>query len=191
MKQKAIFLDRDGTINVEKNYLYRIEEFEFLPNVITALKKLQDEGFLLIIITNQSGIARGYYSEDDYNILNNWMLENLRSQGIIISAVYYCPHHPEATIHKYRKDCSCRKPKTGLFVRAIKDYDLDLNNCFTIGDKIRDCSICENSNCHGFLIGDNEKKCIINEVKTGNIKNVQYASNLLEAAKMIIASHRI
>ncbi|MCR5587732.1 MAG: HAD family hydrolase, partial [Lachnospiraceae bacterium] len=123
---KAVFLDRDGTINVEKNYLYKIEDFVFLPGVIEGLKLLQDAGFLLIIITNQSGIARGYYTEEDFKILNNWMLNKLAENGINITKVYYCPHLPDAKIEEYRRDCDCRKPKLGLFYRAIKEYNIDI-----------------------------------------------------------------
>ena len=138
---KAIFLDRDGTINVEKDYLYRIEDFEFLPRVIDALKLLQSAGYLLIIITNQSGIARGYYKESDYEKLNAWMLKELKQKGINISAVYHCPHHPNAKIDKYRVNCSCRKPNKGLFEKAINDFNIDLSLSYSIGDKIRDCAI--------------------------------------------------
>ena len=102
---KAVFLDRDGTINVEKNYLHKIEDFEFLSGVIEGLSLLNNSGYKLIIITNQSGIGRGYYTENDFITLNNWMLDVLKSNGIIISKVYYCPHLPDAKIEKYRMDC--------------------------------------------------------------------------------------
>lgn len=188
MINKAIFLDRDGTVNVDKDYLFRIEEFEFLPGVIDALGLLQNAGYLLIIITNQSGIARGYYKESDFHKINDWMLEELRAHDIKISAVYYCPHHPKAKIECYRIDCECRKPKLGLFRQAIKDFKLDLSSCFAIGDKIRDCAICEETECKGFLIANNENKNLIESVKTGEIKNVRYAKDLFEAAKMIVGN---
>lgn len=129
---KAVFLDRDGTINVEKNYLYKKEDFEFLPGVIPALKQLQAAGYLLIIVTNQSGIARGYYSEQDFLDLNDWIITILAEQGIYISKVYYCPHHPDADNEKYRVNCECRKPKPGMFLKAKQDFDLDLGACFAI-----------------------------------------------------------
>ena len=185
MKQKAVFLDRDGTINVEKDYLYHIEDFEFFPGVINALRLLQDAGYLLIIITNQSGIARGYYNEKDFETLNKWMLGELESRGVHIDAVYYCPHHPEAKLEKYRIDCGCRKPKLGMYEKAVKEFDLDLRNCFAIGDKIRDCAICESTDCCGFLITGNEKQEVIERVKAGKVHNVSYATDLLEAAIQI------
>lgn len=180
--KKAIFLDRDGTINVEKNYLYKIEDFEFLPRVIDALKILQDAGFCLIIITNQSGIARGFYDEEDLMRLHNWMTEDLSKQGILISSIYYCPHHPEATIEKYRKNCNCRKPQIGMYLKAISDFDISLEESYVIGDKLRDCAICEMTECKGFLTGSNENAEIIEEVKQGKYKQIKYASCLYEVA---------
>ena len=112
---KAIFLDRDGTINVDKGYLYEIDAFELLPGVISALNMFRNLGFLLIIITNQSGIARGYYSERQYHLLNDWMIKMLMSKNVPIDASYYCPHHPDAKIDKYRIDCQCRKPQIGYW----------------------------------------------------------------------------
>lgn len=186
--KKAVFLDRDGTINIEKNYLYKISDFEFLPGVIEALRMLQEAGFLLIIITNQSGIARGYYTEDDYYILNNWMLETLRTQRVEISAVYYCPHHPNAAVEKYRIDCDCRKPKLGMYERAINDFNLDTGASFSIGDKIRDCSICRTTACRGFLIDKNEKPEVIEAVKNGEYERVKYADDLFAAAQKILSA---
>lgn len=182
---KAIFLDRDGTINVEKNYLYRIEDFEFLPGVVGALKYLQQAGYLLIIITNQSGIGRGYYTEKDFQKLNDWMITTLREQGVTIADVYYCPHLPDAQVPEYRKDCNCRKPKLGMYEQAILDYNIQIGHSYAIGDKIRDCAICESTPCKGFLIGDNEKTEVVEEVKAGKIERVRYAKDLAEAARLI------
>lgn len=183
---KAIFLDRDGTINVEKNYLYKIEDFEFLPGVLDALRKLQSAGYLLIIVTNQSGIARGYYTEDDYNKLNDWMLGVLRDNGVNITRVYHCPHLPDAKIEKYRKECNCRKPKLGLFRKAVDDFNIDLSLSYAIGDKIRDCALCEDSMCRGFLINNNEDYEVIRRVKEGKIKNVRYASTMTTCVNAIL-----
>jgi D-glycero-D-manno-heptose 1,7-bisphosphate phosphatase len=182
---KAIFLDRDGTINVEKNYLYRIEDFEFIPNVIKGLKKLQDLGFLLIIVTNQSGIGRGYYTEEDFNVLNNWMLGQLEESGVHITNVLYCPHLPDSKIEKYRKNCDCRKPALGMFMKAVSEHEIDLNESWTIGDKLRDCVICEKSGCKGILVGNNEKSEVIENIIAGKIKNVRYADSLYEASEYI------
>ena len=183
---KAIFLDRDGTINVEKNYLYKIEDFEFLPGVRDALRQLQRAGYLLIIITNQSGIGRGYYTEEDFQRLNDWMVTELKRQGVIISDVYYCPHLPDAQVPEYRRDCECRKPKLGMYRQAVIDHNIDLSRSYAIGDKIRDCAICETTECKGFLIGYNEKPEIIAEVEQGRRERVTYAKNLWNCVEKIV-----
>lgn len=185
---KVVFLDRDGTINVEKHYLHKIEDFEFLPNAIEGLRLLRDAGYLLVIVTNQSGIGRGYYTEKDFHLLNNWMLEALRCQGVEISKVYFCPHLPDAWVEEYRVDCGCRKPKLGMYQQAIADLDIDVNLSFAVGDKIRDCAICQQTNCEGFLIAENEKAEIITQVKNGGMAHVRYADNLYESAKIIVNS---
>ncbi|WP_319479131.1 HAD family hydrolase [uncultured Draconibacterium sp.] len=132
-KNKALFLDRDGTINVEKNYVFRVEDFEFIPGIFELLKSYQDKGFLLIVITNQSGIARQYYTENDFFRLNNWMIRQFQKQGIEITKVYHCPHHPEIT-----GKCNCRKPEPGIILQAIQKFNIDPVNSVLIGDKKRD-----------------------------------------------------
>ena len=119
----------------------------------------------MIVITNQSGIARGYYSEEDFLRLNNWMLSDLKKKGINIAKVYYCPHHPNGKIEKYKMDCICRKPKLGMYLKAIEDFDIDLLQSYAIGDKIRDSVICEKTSCRGYLISNLEKENIVEGVK--------------------------
>lgn len=183
--KRAVFLDRDGTINVEKHYLHKIEDFEFIPGVIEGLKLLQEAGYLLVIVTNQSGIGRGYYTESDFHKLNDWMIAELKSKGVQITKVYYCPHLPDAKIDEYRIECGCRKPKLGMYEEAVKELDIDLSRSVVIGDKIRDCAICEKSECKGFLISDNEDSEIIDSVISGERKNVKYSESLLSVAKTI------
>ena len=144
---KAIFLDRDGTINVDKHYLYKIEDFEFLPGAIEALKLFQGKKFKLIIITNQSGIARGYYTIDDFYKLHDYINNELKKYSIKIDGVYFCPHLHEK--------CNCRKPKTGLFYQAAKDFNIDFSESFAIGDKKRDLCICDEQPVKGYLVGQN------------------------------------
>ncbi len=121
---KIVFLDRDGTINEEVNYLHKPEDFRFVPGVPAALRRLHEAGYLLIVITNQAGIARGYYSETDCEALNRYMAEMLAAQGTVLTAAYYCPHHPVHGIGAYRRECSCRKPKDGLFLQALADLGI-------------------------------------------------------------------
>ena len=139
--KKTIFLDRDGVINIDSGYVYKKEDFHFVENVLDDLKMLYDLGFQIIIVTNQSGIARGYYNVKDYKKLTKYYLKEMRKAGIGQVKVLFCPHHPEASIARYKKDCNCRKPKTGLFRYAIKKYKVDVNNSFVIGDKVRDLVI--------------------------------------------------
>ena len=188
---KAVFLDRDGTINIDRDYIYRISDFEFIPKAVEGMRLLQDAGFKLIVITNQSGIARGYYSEEDYRTLNEWMIGTLADEyKVNICASYYCPHHPEGIVSRYRQNCSCRKPGTELFKMAIKEFNIDLSHSFAIGDKMRDLSICEGQNeggnCRGFLIGTKEEEYVIEQVKRKEVQGVQYAANLYEAAEQIV-----
>ena len=137
MKNKFVLLDRDGVINVEKSYLYKIEDFEYEKNVVEGLLKLRDLGYKFAIITNQAGIARGYYTEEDYLKLQNFIEKDLLKKGIKIEKSYFCPHHPNVT-GKYGIECNCRKPNTGNFELAIKEFDIDVKNSFMIGDKITD-----------------------------------------------------
>lgn len=183
--RKAVFLDRDGTINIEKNYLYKIEDFEFLPGVFEALKLIQKKGYLLIIISNQSGIGRGFYTEKDFEVLTDWMLKKLKLEGIIINGIYYCPHHPNASKQKYKINCRCRKPGIAMFEKAIEDFNIELEKSYVVGDKFRDCKICMQSKCKGFLIGENEKIDLIDQVKGHKFKNIRYAKDLYDAAKII------
>jgi len=176
---KAVFLDRDGTINVEKNYLYKREEFEFLPGALDGMRMLCEAGFLLIVITNQSGIGRGYYSETDFIKLTEYIKKKCIDNGIYLTDTFYCPHYPYSTISKYRKECNCRKPKTGLFERAIDAYDIDLSHSYAIGDKLRDLSICTKSECRGFLIDVHEEQ--------GIDRNVRIVMSLYEAAQIILS----
>ncbi len=131
MPIKAIFLDRDGIINKEVGYLHKIKDFEFIDGVFDACFYFQSLGYKMIVVTNQSGIARDYYNEDDFHIVNNWMLEQFNNQGINILDVFFCPHGPEST-------CNCRKPKPGMFVQANNQHDIDMERSWMIGDKETD-----------------------------------------------------
>lgn len=157
---RAVFLDRDGTINEDKGYLYRIEDFVYLDGVVEALRLFHKMGFLIIIITNQSGIARGYYTEKDMEKLHKWLVEDLTEKGVPVAGIYYCPHHPESKIEKYRKDCQCRKPGTALFKQAAEELQIELEKSYAIGDKIRDLKICEEYSMQGILLGDDSEEMV-------------------------------
>lgn len=131
--RKALFLDRDGVINVDKNYVYKITDFEFTGGIFDLCRNYQDRGYLIFVVTNQAGIARKIFSEDDFRILTEWMISKFKEKGINIEKVYHCPHHPDFT-----GDCNCRKPNPGLFLRAEKEYNIDMSESVLIGDKESD-----------------------------------------------------
>jgi len=135
---KALFLDRDGVVNVEKQYVHRREDFEFVAGVFDLCRRARAQGYLVIVITNQSGIARGYYSEQAFLELSDWMRGEFARRGIDVAGVYYCPYHPEVGIEKYRADSFDRKPNPGMILRAARDFDLDLPQCILIGDRACD-----------------------------------------------------
>ena len=131
MAIKTIFLDRDGVINKEKQYLYKIDDFQFIDGVFDACRHFISKGFQIIIITNQSGIARGFYKEKDFESLTNWMLKEFKENKVKILDVFHCPH-------SVNENCGCRKPKAGMFFKANRIYKIDLNNSWMIGDKETD-----------------------------------------------------
>ena len=139
---KALFLDRDGVVNIDTVHPYRIEDFEFTPGIFDLCREFRDMGFLIIIITNQAGIAKGLYSTRDFNILTDWMTDEFRKNDIIISKVYFCPHHPEKGFAGERAElkveCECRKPAPGMILKAAKDLNLDLSRSWMIGDSTAD-----------------------------------------------------
>jgi D-glycero-D-manno-heptose 1,7-bisphosphate phosphatase len=136
---KAVFLDRDGVINIEKDYLYKIENFEFIDGVFSSLKYLQDLNYKLFIITNQSGIGRGYYAQKDFDTLTSWMLEQFKQNNIKISQVELCSHDP-------KDKCECRKPKTKMIENILENYpDIDLESSWLIGDKNSDILCAKNA----------------------------------------------
>lgn len=136
--RRALFLDRDGVINVEKNYVHRIEDFEFIPGIFELCACARDLGFVLVVVTNQAGIARGFYSEADFERLTKWMLGEFRERGIEIARVYHCPYHPTAGIGDYRQESFDRKPQPGMFLKARDELGLDLAGSVLVGDKDSD-----------------------------------------------------
>ncbi|PHQ89456.1 MAG: D-glycero-beta-D-manno-heptose-1,7-bisphosphate 7-phosphatase [Sulfurimonas sp.] len=130
---KALFLDRDGVINIEKNYLYKIEDFRFIDGIFELVKYYENRGYKIFVVTNQSGIAREYYSQDDFLSLTSWMINEFCKNGIDISKVYHCPHHPSIS-----GECSCRKPNPGMLLEASEEFNIDMAQSIIIGDKERD-----------------------------------------------------
>lgn len=168
--QKVVFLDRDGTLNIDYGYVHSADKFKLLDGVEEALHILQGLGYKLIIVSNQSGIGRGYFSEDVYLEFQKYILDYFAGKGIKIEASYYCPHIS-------KDNCDCRKPKTGLFERASCDIGIDWKKSIAIGDRYRDLTICKERNIKGFFIRGTE------EEKTYD--NIISVDSLLEAAHII------
>ena len=175
MLKRAIFLDRDGVINREMKYLYKIKDFNFIDGIFEACAYLQNLGYKIIIITNQSGICRGYYSEEDYEILTEWMVLKFQSKNINILDIFHCPHGPNST-------CDCRKPKPGMLLKAKDLYNINMQNSWLIGDKESDIIAANNAGISntilvksGHKINENESNatCILHSISETNqvIKN--------------------
>ena len=130
-KKRALFLDRDGVINIDYGHVYKVADFKFTNFIFDFCKKYQKEGYVIIVITNQAGIGKGLYSESDFIKLNDYMIQEFKKRDIVISKVYFCPHKPE-------DKCKCRKPMPGMFIQAIKDFNIDPNQSIAIGDKMSD-----------------------------------------------------
>ncbi len=151
--ERIIFLDRDGTLNEEVHYLHRKEDLKLLPGVPQAIRMLREKGYKIVVVTNQAGIARGYYQESDVEELHAFMNEMLRQQGAWIDAFFYCPHHPEHGIGKYKKLCHCRKPDIGMFEMAEQYFPVDKAHSWMIGDKRIDVEAGRNFGLRTVLVG--------------------------------------
>ena len=169
---KAVFLDRDGVINEDYGYVSNIRDFKFCLGTFEALSLFQNSGYLIIIITNQSGISRGLYSQKDYELLTRYYLMILRNKGIFISATYHCPHHPLFSKEPFN-DCDCRKPKPGMFLKASKDFDISLKDSIAIGDKARDLQAARSAGIY--------KRILISKDKVPNHYEPDLASSVFSS----------
>lgn len=155
---KALFLDRDGIINIEKNFVHKIEDFDFVEGIFDLVACANKAGYLVIVVTNQAGIARGYYSEEDFHLLMHWMKNEFVIRGCRIDAIYFCPHHPEFGIGNYRQSSKNRKPEPGMFFEAALELDIDLANSIMVGDRISDMQAAISANIPWrFCLGDCEQ----------------------------------
>lgn len=161
---KCVFLDRDGTINIDTGYPYKLSQLEIIPGVPDAIAKIKEKGYLAIVLTNQSGVARGLYSLADVDNFNQRINEILyQSAHIMIDAFYVCPHYPDGIVAEFSHECNCRKPKTGLVYKAQHDYSIDLASSYMIGDKESDLRLAVNAGLKGaFMVGNmkNINDCI-------------------------------
>ncbi len=152
MSKRAVFLDRDGTIVRGAEYLRTPEELELLPNAARAIKRFNEGGYLTVIVTNQSGIARGFFTEERLAEVHNRLLDMLSKEGARIDAIYYCPHLAEGTVEAYSIDCQCRKPRAGMLKRAAGEHDIDLSTSIMIGDTPADVMAGKAAGCRTVLV---------------------------------------
>ncbi|EAT15126.1 D-glycero-beta-D-manno-heptose 1,7-bisphosphate 7-phosphatase [Desulfuromonas acetoxidans] len=160
-KYPAVFLDRDGTINVERDYLYRTEDFCFIDGADKAIRQLNDAGFVVVVVTNQSGVARGYYGEKDVERLHEYLSQQLAEIGAHVDGYYYCPHHPQSGQSPYVQECDCRKGKPGMLLQAARELDIDLSRSWMVGDKKADVDAGLAAGCRPVLVrtGHGESEC--------------------------------
>ncbi|PHM48703.1 D-glycero-beta-D-manno-heptose 1,7-bisphosphate 7-phosphatase [Xenorhabdus miraniensis] len=142
----AVFLDRDGTINIDHGYVHEIDNFQFIDGVIEAMLELKKMGYALVLVTNQSGIARKIFTEDQFMQLTEWMDWSLADRGVDLDGIYYCPHHPEGNDEEYKKSCNCRKPQPGMLLDAQQALHIDMSASYMVGDKIEDMLAAHDAN---------------------------------------------
>ena len=182
MAFKAVFVDRDGTINVNVEYLDDPKKLKIYPGVAEGLKKLKENSFKIIVITNQSGIARGFFSEERLKEIHQKMREELSKKGATIDGIYYCPHHPD-------DGCDCRKPNTGLFKKAVKEHNIDITSSYVIGDRMLDIEA-------GFKIGlktvlvPEKKEKVKKEMKKSKIKPDYLCNDFYSGVKWILKNNK-
>lgn len=183
----AVFLDRDGTVNEQMGYINHISRFHLLPNAAKAIKLLNDQDVPVIIVSNQSGLARGYFPKELLVEVHEKMNVLLNQEGASIDGLYYCPHHPEAKEEEFRQACSCRKPKTGMLKQAAEELNLDLAKSFLVGDRWSDIKCAQGAGCTPVLVltgyGRGDQKYI---GPTQDIQPSFVAEDLLQAAEWII-----
>jgi D-glycero-D-manno-heptose 1,7-bisphosphate phosphatase len=156
MSRPAVFFDRDGVLNRDKGYTYRSEDIEWVDGAAKTIGYFNRKGFVVVVVTNQSGIARGYYTEQDVITLHNWMNVELKKRGAHIDSFYYCPHHPSGTVADLSRRCECRKPEPGMIKRAIAEWNIDPSRSFLVGDKESDILAAQAAGITGYLFtGDN------------------------------------
>jgi len=189
-KKPAVFLDRDGVIIKDAGYLHEVKNVEFIPGALSSIKLLNKHNYLVIVVSNQSGVARGYFNEDDVIKVNNFIARTANKHFATIHGFYYCPHHPKEGVGLYNKNCECRKPKPGMIYKAVNYHNINLQKSILIGDKITDLQVAKNVGVPAYLVSTGYGKMyydIINKDLGFNFKNWKYVNSIAEAVKMELA----
>lgn len=181
--RRAVFLDRDGTINLEKDYLHRVEDFAFVPGAPEAIRRLREAGFLVLVVTNQSGVARGYFGMEEVEALHRHLQRELERFGTAVDGFYVCPHHPTEGQGEYRRRCDCRKGEPGLLLQAAAEHRVDLDASFMVGDKAADVLAGERAGCRSILVLSGHGAL---EVAKLVGREVSVCADLAEAADFIL-----
>ena len=191
MARAAVFADRDGTLCVEKNYLGDPAEVELIPGAAEGVALLRGAGFAVVVVTNQAGVARGFFGEDAVAAVNRRLVELLEGSGAAVDGVYYCPHHSEYGKGEYGKDCNCRKPRPGMLQRAARELDLDLRRSYMVGDKVSDVATAATADCAGGILvltgyGVEHREKLERE----RVRTLHVADDFLGAAQWIFGHER-
>lgn len=177
LPRPVAFLDRDGVLVEDSGYAYKIEDLKVLPHVSQTLKQLQDRGYLLIVVSNQAGVARGYFGEDDVKVFHQELARRVEAEsGAKFDAFYFCPHHPDGSVAAYAQSCDCRKPGIALLTQASKDFVIDWEKSFFVGDRSSDIDCAINAKIRGFQI---ESDYDMHKSPFANIKNLASVLNYL------------
>jgi len=174
---RAVFLDRDGVITQEPpHYAHELSQLELISKSANAIRLLNEKGFVVIVASNQAGVGRGYYREEDIILFNQAVKEKLAEEGAYIDAIYYCPHHPEAKIERYRVDCNCRKPKPGMLIKAEEELNIDLKQSYMVGDKSSDIEAGRRAGCKTIMVktGYGEKELRSNQIECDYVTDDLY-----------------
>ena len=191
MKKRAVFIDRDGTINEQLGYINHLSRFVILPGVSEAVRLLNKNNWWAIIVSNQGGVARGYYPIELVEEIHAFLKSSLKEQGATIDGIFFCPHHPAGILPEYSSECDCRKPETGLIDRAREVFDIDMSSSYVVGDRHVDIELASRLNLKGVLVktgyGLGEIEYIIPEKR---LKPHHVAEDLLDAVKWILNEER-
>jgi D,D-heptose 1,7-bisphosphate phosphatase len=189
-KHTAVFLDRDGTINEEVGYLDSIDKLKLFANTAEAIKIINESSMKAVVITNQSGIARGYFSEEFVETVHTHIQKILKAKGAFIDAFYYCPHHPTEGLGNYQQSCACRKPEAGLLIAAAQDMDIDLTRSYVVGDMVKDIQVASKVGAKGLLVKTGYGVNTIQKDLTPDSAEIYrpcfIAENILDAVKWIM-----